>query len=97
MLIGVSDLKMAAFPSPLGRRAPASLKLLEKGPDHFGAVDVVVLRAQHVVHHARKARVREAAGHAMTAIIDAVQYDVDAGGTFRGNLRHRRLIVRITV
>src|SRR5271170_4028003 len=79
------------------KNALASRKPLEKRPDRFRAVDVVVLRAQHVVHHARKTCVVETAGHAMAAVIDAVEHDVAPFRTARFNARHRALVRRVAV
>src|ERR1017187_6820823 len=60
-------------------RRPRSLKLPEKRPDRLGAVDVMILRAQKRIHHAREARVRKTAGHAMAAIVDAIEHDIAPG------------------
>src|SRR5215471_2717065 len=72
-------------------------KPLEEIPDHLGAVDVVVLWPEYVGDHAGKAGVRDAARHAVAAVIDAVEHDVTSRRATRSDSRHRALIRRIAV
>src|SRR5262249_38471863 len=64
-----------------------SRKLLEERPDRLSAVDVVVLRPEESIGKAREAGVG-AAGHAVAAIIDAVEHDVAPRRAARVDPRH---------
>src|ERR1700681_5004647 len=72
-------------------------KLAEKRPDRLCAVDIVVLRPQERGCDARKARVGQAARHAMAAAVDAIEHDVAPRRAARLHPRHRALVRRIAV
>src|ERR1700682_1332620 len=72
-------------------------KLAAKRPDRLCAVDIVVLRPQERGRDARKARVGQAAWHAMAAAVDAVEHDVAPRRAARVHPRHRALVRRIAV
>src|SRR5258708_1078258 len=95
MLMEFSGWILRALPSaPQGRRAMAlaSRKPLEERPGRLGSGDVVVLRAEHGIDHALEARVGEAAGHAVAAVVDAVEHDVATLRASRFDPRHRALV-----
>src|ERR1700722_6567809 len=72
-------------------------KLPEKFPDHLRAVDVAILRSQQQADDARKAGVGKAAGHAVAALVDAIEHDGPAAWAARGHPRHRGRVRRIAV
>src|SRR5437763_6219079 len=80
-----------------GASTRALRKSLEEIPDDLGAIDIVILRAQQPVHHARKARIGKTAGHAVAAIIDAVEHDIASGRATRRDPRHRGLVGLVAV
>src|ERR1700722_10699435 len=67
---------------------PNLRKTLEKFPDDFGAVDIAVLRAEQQADDAGKTHVRGFAGHAVAAMIDAVEHDIAALRAGRLDARH---------
>src|SRR5664279_3783171 len=69
-----------------------SLKLPEKRPDRFRAVDVTVLRTQKRIDHAREARVGKTARHPVAAVVDAIEHDIAPPWAARRNPRHRALV-----
>src|ERR1700731_2367801 len=89
----LTDYRRSAWPNRLPRRSRISnflsRKLLEELPDHLRAVDVAVLWAEPHVDDAPEARVREVAGHAVAAMVDAVEHSVAPRRTARGDPRHR--------
>ena len=74
-----------------------SWKVFEKRPNRLRAVDVAVLRAEKRIDNPRKARVGDAAGHAVAAAVDAVEHDVAARRAARGDFRHRRLVGAVAI
>src|SRR4051794_32892079 len=67
-------------------------KLAEKSPDRLGAVDVAILRPEQACCDLREAGIRRKSGHAMAATVDAIEYDVVAFGTARGDPCDRGLV-----
>src|SRR3982074_3024628 len=79
-------------------RAPRdSRELAETFPERGGAVDVAILRTQKRVHHARQTRVRDSAGHAGAAAVDAIENDIAPRRTARRDPRHRALVSLIAI
>src|SRR5437764_1303233 len=102
MLIGFSGFYflwrgIPSAPRPPRAMGAASGKSLEKFPDNLCAVDVMVLRPQRDVDGARKARIGEAAGHAVAAVIDAVEHDIASGRTAGFDPRYGGPVILIAV